>query len=85
MKRYVFMELRLSNKNDFADQDGNKKIGQMYFEQSHTGAIHKQPHYFTEATDLKVFRELYTNNQIYVTVNLFEPEIVEEEENENIN
>ena len=85
MKRYVFIELRLSNKDDFADQYGNKKIGAMYFEQSVTGEIHKQPRYFTEVTDLKTFRELYTNNQIFVTANLFDSVTIVEEENEIIN
>jgi len=72
MTRCVFIKLRLSNKDDFADQFGNKKIGQMYFIQSFTGQIEKNPRYFTEETDLKVFRELYTSNQIYVTENPFD-------------
>ena len=80
MTRYVFMKLRISNKDDFAHQFGNKRLGTMYFEQSVTGAIQKQPKYFTDQTDLKVFRELYVNNQIYVAVNFDEVEIVVEEE-----
>ena len=79
MERYVFMKLRLSNKDDFSDQFGNKRLGVIYFEQSVTGAIQKQPRYFTEETDLVVFRELYIKNQIYVPVRPFEEvEIIEE-------
>ena len=80
MNRYVIMKLRVSNKDDFADQFENKRIGTMYFEQSVTGAIQKQPKYFTNETDLATFRELYVNNQIYVAVNFDEVEIVEEKE-----
>lgn len=79
MKRYVFMKLRLANKDDFADQFGKKRLGAIYFHQSATGAICTQPYYFTEETDLQTFRELYTHNQIYVPERLFEEvEIVEE-------
>jgi hypothetical protein len=81
MKRYVFMKLRVANKDDFADQWGRKRIGAIYFQQSATGAMEKQPHYFTEATDLNKFKELYVMNQIYVPVGIFdEVEIVEEKE-----
>lgn len=75
------MKIRVANKDDFADQSGRKRIGAIYFHQSATGAIEKQPLYFTEETDLNTFRELYTHNQIYVPVNHFEDvEIVEEKE-----
>jgi hypothetical protein len=81
MERYVFMKLRIANKDDFADQWQRKRIGAIYFQQSATGAIEKQPRYFTEETDLNTFRELYTHNQIYVPVNPFEDvEILEEKE-----
>lgn len=81
MDRYVFMKLRIANKDDFADQWQRKRIGAIYFQQSATGAIEKKPRYFTEETDLNTFRELYTHNQIYVPVNPFEDvEIVEEKE-----
>ena len=81
MARYVFMKLRIANKDDFADQWGRKIIGAMYFRQSVTGAIEPQPRYFNEETDLDTFRELYTHNQIYVPERLFEEvEIVEEKE-----
>lgn len=79
MKRYVFMKIRLANKDDFADQWGRKKIGAIYFQQSVTGAICTQPFYFTEETDLDKFRELYTHNQIYVPLGIFDKiEVVEE-------
>lgn len=81
MERYVFMKLRVANKDDFADQFGNKIIGAMYFHQSVTGAIEPQPRYFNEETDLSTFRELYTHNQIYVPERLLENvEIVEDKE-----
>lgn len=81
MKRYVFMKLRVANKDDFADESDRKRIGAIYFQQSATGAMEKQPHYFTEATDLNKFKELYVMNQIYVPVGIFdEVEIVEEKE-----
>ena len=81
MERYVFMKLRIANKDDFADQSGRKRIGAIYFQQSATGAIEKQPCYFTEETDLNTFRKLYTHYQIYVPVNPFyDVEIVEEKE-----
>lgn len=81
MKRYVFMKLRVANKDDFADQWGRKRIGAIYFQQSATGAIESTPHYFTEETDLNTFRELYTHSQIYVPERLFdEVEVVEEKE-----
>lgn len=79
MKRYVFMKIRVANKDDFADQYGSKRLGAIYFQQSVTGAICTQPYYFTAETDLNTFRELYTHNQIYVPERLFEEvEIVEE-------
>lgn len=75
------MKIRIANKEDFADQWGRKRIGAIYFTQSVSGAICTQPCYFTEETDLSKFRELYTHNQIYVPMNLFdEIEIVEEKE-----
>lgn len=81
MERYVFMKIRVANKDDFFDQWDRKKIGTMYFEQSVTGAIEKRPRYFTEETDKATFRELYTHYQIYVPVNPFEDvEIVEDKE-----
>jgi hypothetical protein len=81
MKRYVFMKIRVANKDDFADQWNRKKIGAIYFTQSVSGAICTQPCYFTEETDINKFRELYTHNQIYVPLGLFdEVEIVEEKE-----
>lgn len=81
MKRYVFMKIRPANKDDFADQFGNKIIGAMYFCQSSTGAIEPQPRYFSEETDLNTFRELYTHNQIYVPERFMEDvEIVEDKE-----
>lgn len=81
MKRYVFMKIRVAQKEDFADQWGRKRIGAIYFTQSVSGAICTQPFYFTEETDLSTFRELYTHNQIYVPLNLFdEVEIVEEKQ-----
>ncbi|TPG44352.1 hypothetical protein [Flavobacterium pectinovorum] len=81
MKRYIFMKIRIANKDDFADQWGRKKIGAIYFEQSVTGAICTQPFYFTEETDLGKFKELYTHNQIYVPLGLFdEIEVVEEKQ-----
>ena len=81
MKRYVFMKIRPAIKEDFFDQWDRKKIGTIYFTQSVSGAICKQPCYFTEETDVGKFRELYTHNQIYVPVGLFdEIEVVEEKE-----
>ncbi|RUT67946.1 hypothetical protein D0817_23725 [Flavobacterium cupreum] len=81
MKRYVFMKIRVADKEDFADQFGRKKIGAIYFTQSITGAICTQPCYFSDETDLSTFRELYTRNQIYVPVGLFDDiEVVEEKE-----
>ena len=81
MKRYVFMKIRVANKEDFFDQWDKKKIGTIYFTQSATGAICTQPCYFTEETDAGKFRELYTHNQIYVPLGLFdEVDIVEEKE-----
>jgi hypothetical protein len=81
MARYVFMKLREAKKEDFADQWGRKRIGAIYFQQSVTGAICTQPFYFTEETDLLTFRELYTHNQIYVPLGLFdEIEVVKEKE-----
>lgn len=82
MERHAILKIRIANAKDFADQFGNKKIGTMYFHQSSTGAIEPQPHYFNEQTDLKTFRELYTHNQIYVPMRIFEDvEIVELETN----
>lgn len=81
MNRYVFMKLRPSNKDDFSDQWGRKRIGAMYFEQSATGAIQRKPCYFTEETDLVAFRELYIKNQIFVLIQPFdEVEVIEEKE-----
>lgn len=75
------MKIRLANKEDFADQFGRKKIGVIYFTQSITGAICTQPCYFSEETDVPTFKELYTRNQIYVPVGLFDAiEVVEEKE-----
>lgn len=81
MNRYVFMKLRVANKDDFFDQWDKKRLGTIYFQQSATGAICTQPYYFTEETDKATFRELYTHNQLYVPERLFENvEIVEEKE-----
>ncbi|MBS7231714.1 hypothetical protein KHA90_11820 [Flavobacterium psychroterrae] len=75
------MKIRVANKDDFADQWNHKKIGAIYFEQSITGTICTQPFYFTEETDINKFRELYTHNQIYVPLGLFdEIEVIEEKE-----
>lgn len=75
------MKLREAKKEDFADQWGHKRIGAIYFQQSMTGAICTQPFYFTEDTNLESFRELYTANQIFVPIGIFdEIEITEEKE-----
>jgi hypothetical protein len=81
MKRYVFMKLREAKKEDFADQWGSKRIGAMYFQQSVTGAICTQPFYFNEDTNIEAFKELYTANQIFVPMGIFDKiEVIEEKE-----
>ncbi|MFV8347284.1 hypothetical protein [Flavobacterium sp. ZB4P13] len=80
--KIVVMNLRVANRDDFSDQQGRKRIGTMYFQQSITGAICTKPFYFTENTDLTAFKILYASNQIYVPVGIFdEVEILEENNN----
>jgi hypothetical protein len=69
MERYVMMKLRTANKNDFADIDGNKKIGVLFFQQNSKGVIEQKPCYFSENTEMVNFKELYANEQIFVPVN----------------
>lgn len=75
------MKLREAKKEDFADQWGRKRIGTIYFQQSISGAICTQPFYFTEETNIESFKELYTANQIFVPVGIFDKvEVLEERE-----
>jgi hypothetical protein len=84
--KIVVMNLRVANRDDFSDQWGRKRIGAMYFQQSITGSICTQPFYFTENTDLSVFKILYASNQIYVPVGVFdEVQILENNNNNNNN
>lgn len=77
--RHVLLKLRLANKDDFADQFDQKKIGTVYFEQNSLGMIERKINYFSENTDLSSFKKLYANEQIYVMVNANQAEIIDEE------
>ena len=83
MGKIAVMKLRIAIATDFANKDKSKKIGTLYFQQSVTGEIEPQPQYFTNNTDMSQFKLLYSKNQIYVPMQLFdEVEILEEELNE---
>ena len=86
MERHVMMKLRVAVATDFADQFDAKKIGVIYFHLSSSGSIESKPNYFNEKTDMKNFKQLYANKQIYVAVNpLDEVAVLEEwEEDEDI-
>ena len=61
---------------DFSDQFLNKKIGVAYFCKNHLGIIEKKVNYFTNETDIKTFKHLYANGQIYVMQNPNVPESI---------
>jgi hypothetical protein len=84
METSVIMKLRVANRNDFADQVGNKKIGVLYFQQSYSGNFCTQPYYFSNETNLETFRELFATKQIWVPMGIFdEIEIIEVKEKIN--
>lgn len=67
--RYALLKLRTAVREDFANPDGSKKIGTIFFKQSYTGAIEPTMCYFNDSTDLNEFKTLYAANQIYVFAN----------------
>jgi hypothetical protein len=74
----VILNLRVARPSDFADSLGEKKFGCMYFQQSITGTFCNQPYFFHENTDMEVFKELYSTNQIWVLAGIFdEVEIID--------
>lgn len=68
-RRFVYIELRPAIKSDFADQFDRKKFGVAYFLQNSAGMIEKKVNYFTEDTDMRDFKKLYANKQVYVMSN----------------
>ncbi|WP_158235343.1 hypothetical protein [Flavobacterium sp. 9] len=68
----VILNLRVARASDFADSLGEKKFGCMYFQQSIDGTFCNQPYFFHENTDMQVFKELYSTNQIWVLAGIFD-------------
>lgn len=69
MSTHVFLKLREAVNLDFSDNLGNKKHGVAYFCKNKIGMIEKKINYFTDTTDLQVFRDLYARKQIFVIAN----------------
>jgi hypothetical protein len=77
-KKAVILNLRVAKATDFSDELGQKKYGCMYFQQSIKGTFCNQPYFFHENTNLEVFKELYSSNQIWVLAGIFdEVEIID--------
>lgn len=66
MERHALIKLRVATASDFANDDGSKKLGTAYFEQTSLGVIQPVVKYFSHETDLIQFKELYAYGQIYV-------------------
>ncbi len=71
-QRAVILNLRVAKASDFSDELGRKKFGCMYFEQSFDGSFCNQPFFFHENTNLEIFRELFSTNQIWVLAGIFD-------------
>ena len=71
MKPFFLVQLRQAVKEDFANPDGSKKLNVLYFHQSYYGAVERQPHYFTDQTNMRDFKELYAAGQIFVPDAIF--------------
>jgi hypothetical protein len=68
----ITLNVRIATAKDFANENKTQKYGAVYMHQSKTGIIEPELHLFSEQTDMKVFKLLYSRQQIFVPMGIFE-------------
>jgi len=73
MKIYrLNLNARVANKEDFADELGNKKYGTVYAHLNKAGDSEDELHIFSVKTNLQDFKLLYFHEQILIPMGIFE-------------